>query len=383
MINIVINGKFLRPGAPRSGVYRVAHELLHALDKALAENPDLASKISCRVIVPADIPPELALSRVRVESSGGLADSINDTLWEQILLPWHARGSILLNLCNMGPVFYRNAFTMFHDAQVHSSPDSYSFAFRAWYWLVQPLLGRRNRAIFTVSQYSCEQLDRYRVVAASRVRVIHNGCDHVLRVAPDTGAVRTVGLANKRYVLALANTQVHKNVGMLLKAFRSASLKDVTLALYGAATRADFEALGHSVPANVLFLGRLTDEQLFGLLKQATALAFPSLTEGFGLPPLEAMALGCPAIVAPCGALPEVCGDAALWADPHQPDQWAHQIARLLDDPKHKAATISLGFRRAAVFTWEQAVRQLLTTVLGTDSGPTAGSVSNFERTIR
>ena len=166
---------------------------------------------------------------------------------------------------------------------------------------------------------------------------------------------------------------------MLLKAFRSESLKDVTLALYGAATRADFEALGHSVPANVLFLGRLTDEQLFGLLKQATALAFPSLTEGFGLPPLEAMALGCPAIVAPCGALPEVCGDAALWADPHQPDQWAHQIARLLDDPKHKAATIALGFRRAAVFTWEQAVRQLLTTVLGTVSGPTAGSVSNFE----
>ncbi|CAN5915430.1 glycosyltransferase family 1 protein [soil metagenome] len=366
MIKLVINGRFLRPNVGRSGVYRVGYELLQSLDAVLLENPSLAAVISCCVLVPSNCRPDLKLTKIRIVSLGGLSAAMNDTLWEQTVLPWQARGSTLLNFCNSGPVIHRDAFTMFHDAQIYSSPASYSRAFRAWYQMIQPLLGSRNRAILTVSQYSREQLSRYGVVDSSRVHVIHNGCDHVLRQISDDTVVQTAGLVNKRYVVALANTQAHKNIGVLFRAFHSDSLCNVTLVLFGTSTRADFEALGHRVPSNTLFLGRVSDEQLAGLLKRATALAFPSLTEGFGLPPLEAMALGCPTVVSPCGALPEVCGDAALWADPHEPEQWVKRIVQLCDEPGHYAEVKARGLKHAADFTWKGSAHRLLTTILKT-----------------
>lgn len=370
MPGLVINGKFLQPSTSRSGVYRVAREMLVALDTVLSDNPALATAMACRVIVPGGQDTDLRLSRIRVESdrwgsSGPLPDRLNGLLWEQLVLPRRARSETLISLCNIGPVVYRDAFTMVHDAQVYSAPDSYSRAFRTWYRLVLPRLGKRNKALLTVSRYSRKQLAHFGVADAERIRVIHNGCDHVLRLVPDPAKVEAAGLAGKRFILALANRQPHKNIAVLFQAFYSPALRDVTLALFGPAKREDFERQGHAVPPNVKFLGFISDEQLAGLLQEAVALAFPSITEGFGLPPLEAMLLGCPAIAAPCGALPEVCGDAVLWADPNDAGQWARQIARMCDEDGLREDMRSRGRAHAAHFTWDRAARRLLETVLG------------------
>ena len=150
-----------------------------------------------------------------------------------------------------------------------------------------------------------------------------------------------------------------------LKAFQSQALSDTTLALFGSAKREDFERQGHTVPFNVKFLGFVSDEELSGLLQQAIALAFPSITEGFGLPPLEAMALGCPTVVAPCGALPEVCGDASLWAHPRQPDEWVRHIVQLRDDGVLRAEMKCRGLAQAALFSWDRAARRLLEIATG------------------
>lgn len=368
---IVINGKFLQPSTSRSGVHRVAYELLMALDTLLANNPALAEAIPCRVIIPGGQVSDLRLSCISIEidkqagNMGPLRRKVNGVLWEQLVLPRRARGDTLISLCNIGPVWHRNAFTMVHDAQVYSSPSSYSRAFRTWYRFVLPLLGRRNRGLLTVSEFSRKQLDEFNVAPAARVSVVHNGCDHVLRLLPDSAKVEAVGLAGQRYVVALANTQPHKNIAMLLRAFASPALSDTTLALFGSATRETFESQGHIVPPNVRFLGFVSDEELAGLLQNASALAFPSTTEGFGLPPLEAMALGCPTIVSPCGALPEVCGDASLSAEPHDSDAWAKQIGRLCDDATLRADIKRRGQAQAALFTWEKAAHRLLEAVVG------------------
>lgn len=364
-ILVAINGKFLRPNAGRAGVYRVACELVLAMDLLLTARPDLAERFSCRVIGSGLRPTDLLLREVRFESAVRITDFFSDTAWEQIVLPLMVRGDILVNLCNVGPALIRNAITMIHDAQVYESPKSYSWPFRLWYHLLQPLLGRKNKFILTVSGFSRDQLIKHEVAEAAKIRVIHNGCDHVLRVTPDFNAVYRHGLANHRYVLALSNTQKHKNIGILFEAFKSKKLKDVTLVLFGAATKTDFERLGYVVPANVNFLGRIDDSELFGLLKSAVALAFPSLTEGFGLPPLEAMALGCPAIVAPCGALPEVCGKAAIWADANDPDQWFKAIERLLEEPDYAARVVADGLVQASQFTWMNSAMQLLEAASG------------------
>ena len=102
--------------------------------------------------------------------------------------------------------------------------------------------------------------------------------------------------------------------------------------LIGDAGADAFRRRGHPPPPNVTFAGRVTDPELRGLLEGALAFLCPSTTEGFGLPPLEAMALGTPAIVAPEGALPEVCADAALYADARDPAPWAARLRRLADD---------------------------------------------------
>lgn len=365
-LRLVINGKFLQPSTNRSGVYRVAREMLYAIDKLLTENPELRSAMTCRLIVPGRGGGDLELSSIRVETDdrlferGSLWRKVYGVLWEQLVLPRRTNGDTLISLCNIGPVLQKNAFTMVHDAQVYSSPSSYSFAFRRWYCFVLPLLGKRNRGLLTVSEYSRQQLEYFGVAIGARVSIVPNGCDHVLRLVPSLVKVNLGNLTGKRYVVALANTQPHKNIAVLLKAFHSSELCDVTLALIGSADRDDFERLGHVVPSNVVFLGFVSDEELAGLLQQAVALAFPSTTEGFGLPPLEAMALGCPTVLAPCGALPEVCGDASLWAEPHEHLQWTKQLSQLCEDKVLRADLCRRGLERSAQFTWRNAASSLL-----------------------
>ena len=94
-------------------------------------------------------------------------------------------------------------------------------------------------------------------------------------------------------------------------------------------------------------------------MMNAGVLAFPSLTEGFGLPPLEAMALGCPVVAAPLGALPEVCGEAALYADPFSPAEWSVKIRTALHDEAVRKSLIADGRQQASLFTWKRAAHNL------------------------
>jgi glycosyltransferase involved in cell wall biosynthesis len=361
---VYFNGKFLT--AAPTGVHRVAEELIVALDHLLKAEPSLATAFDFTLVYPKDVRRRPVLTSIR-DKCAGLFTWIP---WEQIDLPRLTVNGLCVSLCNLGPLVSRNAITMMHDAQVYSSPASYSFAFRLWYKSVQPFMGWHHKRILTVSDFSKTELVRYGVARADKIAVVHNGCDHVLRVTPDRGAVVRHGLEDQPYVLSLSNTQHHKNISVLLAAFHAAKLQNVTLALFGGASKADFEALGFAVPGNVRFLGRISDGELSALMTGAAAFACPSLTEGFGLPPLEAMLLGCPSIIAPCGALPEVCGDAALVADPHAPDEWAKQISRLIEDKALHTDMRAKGYAHAGKFTWERAARQLLRNIADVENRP-------------
>jgi len=355
---IAFNGKFF--GAPPTGVHRVAEQLIAATDALIAEQAGKA--VECAVVVRdrARVPDYSSISCVRENQ---WVRWMHRVTWEQCYLPLARRKDFILNLCNLGPVFHRDSATLIHDAQVYSAPESYSLRFRVWYKLLFFFIGRRHKVIFTVSEFSKRELVRYGIAPTEKIVVVHNGCDHVLRIQPDEQQVTTLNLRPRHYVLALATTQKHKNIGVLFKAFAAVEMNDVELVLFGAATRVDFECLGHVVPSNVRFAGRVSDEELVGLMMNAGALAFPSLTEGFGLPPLEAMALGCPVVAAPLGALPEVCGDAALYADPFNPQAWCSSIRAALDDQATRQSLIAAGRQRAGEFTWKQAARSLLETV--------------------
>src|ERR1700754_217517 len=355
---IAFNGKFF--GSAPTGVLRVAEQLVAATDALIAGQA--ANGVDYAVVVrdSAKVPPYRNISCVREDP---WVRGIHRTAWEQLYLPLARRKDFILNLCNLGPLFHRDCATMIHDAQVYSAPESYSLPFRLRYKFLFFFIGKRHKVILTVSEFSKQELVRYGIASADKIVVVHNGCDHVLQIRPDEGQLAVLNLKPRRYVLALANTQKHKNIGVLLKAFANAEMSDVELVLFGGATRADFENIGHVVPPNVRFAGRITDPEMVGLMVNAGALAFPSLTEGFGLPPLEAMALGCPVVAAPYGALPEVCGKAALYADPFSPEAWSLNILSALNDDTVRQSLIAEGRRQAGNFTWKQAARHLFETV--------------------
>lgn len=351
---LAINGKFL--AAQPTGVHRVAAELTHAL-ATIARGR--GSSLDIELWVPRDA----AAAAEAFDLPVRVVTPLTHIPWEQITLPFRDPRRLLLNLCNIGPVLRSNAITMIHDAQVYTTPDSYTAPFRLWYKGLQPVLGRRNRKIVTVSGFSRGEIARYRVSTADRISVVHNGVDHMLRVVPDRDALGKFGLETGRYVVALASTQAHKNIKLLVEAFARQRLADLRLVLVGGCRREEFAANGITLPANVLLAGRVSDGELRALYEAALCIAFPSRTEGFGLPPLEAMLLGCPAIVAPCGALPEVCGDAALYADPDDPDAWVKQLRGLADDRALWSRFAVAGEAHASRFTWQASAERLLDSI--------------------
>ena len=353
-IRIVFNGKFL--SAAPTGVHRVADEIIHAVDELLVEHDALAERFEFELLTPSDAVRSPVLRRIRVRSCG----RFTRRAWEQYDLPRHAAGRLVVSLCNLGPVVLRNAITMIHDAQVHSTPSSYAPAFRLWYKLVQPAIGHRHRALMTVSEFSRGELARFAVTAPGKVRVVMNGADHMRRIVPSASARARHRLLDRPYVMALASLQAHKNVGVLLKAFSLPRAAGLDLVLYGATTRDDFERAGLVVPDAVRFVGRIDDEDMSALLRGAHCLAFPSLTEGFGLPPIEAMWVGCPVVAAPRGALPEVCADAALYAGPDDPDAWWGAFDALRTDPALRDRLVADGLARSRLFTWRRAGRATL-----------------------
>ena len=354
--DVAINGKFL--SANPTGVHRVAEELICALQAIIHERG--APPFSAEVICPSDIRRSLEDDLIPMRKGGVFTWQF----WEQFDLPFLARKRLLVSLCNLAPITVSNAITMIHDAQVYLTPESYSPAFRRWYQFVLPMIGRRHRRILTVSEYSREQLALYNVAPKEKITVIHNGVDHMNKIGSDPSIIDRLGLKKRDYICALANTQRHKNISVLLKAFSENKLASCKLVLFGAADRDAFaQELGVEAPANVVFAGFVTDEEMRSLMEMSLGFACPSTTEGFGLPPLESMLLGAPAIVAPEGALPEVCGEAAIYADAFDPSAWSGAIARLRADEAYWSELSQSGKARAAQFTWRKSAEKLLSVI--------------------
>jgi glycosyltransferase involved in cell wall biosynthesis len=348
---LAINGKFLT--AELTGVHRVAEQLVSQLACHRGELMELFDQPP-KLVAPTNLANSVRRA-FEIERKG----MFRGQLWEQVDLLNLTRQDLLLNLCNLGPMASRAAITMIHDAQVFITPGSYSRGFANWYRRVLPILGRRHARILAVSEFSALELARYGVAKKEHISVIPNGVDHVLAYQSEPSILRRLNLSSKRFVVGLANVQIHKNIGVLLKAFSTSALTDQTLVLVGSANRRQFEKLGHAVPANVVFAGTVSDGELRALLEQALCIGFPSTTEGFGLPPLEGMILGCPAIVAPCGALSEVAGNAAMFASPYDPSQWVSAIRKLVEDRNCWHNYSCSGKERAYQFTWKNAGNKL------------------------
>jgi len=228
---------------------------------------------------------------------------------------------------------------------------------------------RRARRILTVSNASKEDILHYLKVPADKVEVIYNGLD-VRLVAPPTAEeverVRDRFMLDSRFVLYTGNIKPHKNVDRLIEAYallRRQGVEDVQLLIIGEeiSRYPNLRRLvhRHQLHRHVRFFGFVPDETLAVLYRLASVFVFPSLYEGFGLPPLEAMAAGAPVITSNVSSLPEVVGDAAVLIDPMDAGTIADAMARVLGDADLRAELIRRGHERVKAFSWERSVARV------------------------
>jgi glycosyltransferase involved in cell wall biosynthesis len=220
--------------------------------------------------------------------------------------------------------------------------------------LVRRAVGR-GAVVHTASEYVAEEVRQWLGVPADRVVAIPSGLPPVTGGDAEAGA-RLVG--GKRYVLALGTVEPRKNLPALVRAFSAIAAADPEVRLVVAGPdgwdREQFTAAVDRAAHRdrIVRLGYVSQEARRDLLAGATVFAYPSRYEGFGFPPLEAMAAGVPVVAGRAGALPEVLGDAALLVDPSDDDALAGAIARLLDDPATRDDLVARGHARTARYSW-------------------------------
>jgi len=356
MKRIYFNGKFY--AGQLNGVHRVADRLIREVYALLLARP------------PAERPPATLLlpSRRSWEPELGAIEKVearfgHSQAWEQLGLPIRARDGVSVNLCNLAPLLHRRKLLMIHDAQFLFPDSSYPLRQRLGYSWLTPWMARTAAQVLTVSDYSRQMLDLFGVSAQTKTAVLYNGADHMLETAAEPDVAERFGLKPGAYVVHVASHKGYKNSQILFDAFADPRLAGLQLALVGPA-QSVLERHGLRPPVNAVFLGRVSDAELRGLYERALCLALPSRTEGFGLPTIEAMACGCPAVAAPAGAIPEVCREAVLYAGVDDAEAWAGAIRRYRDDAALRARKIEEGRERASAFTWSAAGQRLLDHVM-------------------
>jgi glycosyltransferase involved in cell wall biosynthesis len=227
----------------------------------------------------------------------------------------------------------------------------------------------RSNRVLTVSEASKRDILRYFRVPEGKIDVIYNAIDERFGEPPapeEIERVRDRYQLNAPYILYAGNIKPHKNLERLIEAFhmlRRGDLEHVKMLIIGdeISKYATLRRAVHKykLHKHVRFFGFVPDKTLAVLYRLARAFVFPSLYEGFGLPPLEAMASGTPVITSNLSSLPEVVGDAALLIDPYDADAIADAMRRVLLDSDLREDLRHRGLRRVPEFSWDRSVRRV------------------------
>ncbi len=218
----------------------------------------------------------------------------------------------------------------------------------------------RADMVFTVSENTWHDLCHLYPRTRSKKHLVLNP-----GVGPEFKPLESVKIHTpKRFLLAVGTLQPRKNFPIIFKAFErvASTEKDLDLCVIGGMgwkTSQIFAQVPDALKERIHFLGYVEQEELVQCYNKAELFLFPSFYEGFGIPPLEAMACGCPVITSNSSSLPEAVGDAALTVDPHDDEALAAAIQKLLQ-PEQRDKFIAKGLHRAAQFTWEQTAERLL-----------------------
>jgi len=288
-------------------------------------------------------------------------------LWEQTMLPFKSRrqnASLLYSTVPEGILFspLKQIITM-HDILPMKYPEMYPRMKYHFYYTV-PLLLKKSRAVICISENTKKDVTAQYAVKDKPLYVVYGGFDRQRFYPREKGVVqKRYGL--EKYLLYIGDMRPYKNLERSLEAFDRLNLTDLAFVIGGKKDPHFYPGIEKKVDRlllknKVIFLGYVPEEDLPYLYSEAAAFVFPSLYEGFGLPPLEAMACGCPVVASNAASLPEVCGDAVRYVDPYDVESIARGIHEVLTDEVMRQNLRAKGLERAELFSWERAAKEHL-----------------------
>ena len=287
-------------------------------------------------------------------------------LWEQLCLPiWFARlkgEKLLVNFTSLSPIFVRKKIMTIHDLAFLVNPHWYARSYVLLYKFLTPWCAATSQKILTVSEFSKKEIIRLLSVKKEKITVVYNAVSaNFLQGSP------TASLSNKQncpYILAVSSIDPRKNFATLLKAFTYLKENDVKLYIIGGQAgiySTSVKELSKEIPQEkIKWLGRVTDTELRQYYAGALCFIYPSFYEGFGIPPLEAMACGTPVIASAIPAIQEVCQDAALYINPYDAKDIADKINLLIHNVDLQNDLIKKGSERYLQFDWKQSAKHLI-----------------------
>lgn len=346
MPELVVNARFLTQKI--TGVQRFAIEISKSLKLQLP---------NVRFVSPAEIIHKEVASFLEVETYGKL----NSHLWEQLELPVYLKkhkNPLLINFSNTAPLFYKNQVVTIHDLSFIINPAWFSKPFRIFYSFLIPKIARKSVKVITVSNSSKKDIHQLLGIDLSKIEVIYNS------ISADFKNINNIKKKNMygKYILAVSSLDPRKNFLNLIKAFIEANLPNTKLVIVGSENKVFSNQNIKDLVYNnksIVFTGYVDDGELINLYRHALLFIYPSLYEGFGLPPLEAMACSCPTIVSKVASLPEVCGEASYYINPNNITSITEGIIKLAESEKLRAELINKGLKRVNLFNWEASATKL------------------------
>lgn len=347
---LIINARFLTQDI--TGVQRFSIEISRQL-----------KKLDCKDIIfvsPYNTMDKNLASELNVKIIG----TRTGHLWEQIDLPRYLmqiNNPLVLNLANTAPVFYKNKIVVVHDVAYERFPQTFDWKFRLFYKLIIPKIIKSSQHIFTVSEFSkCEIIKLYGANKNS-ISVIYNSVSDNFNNQKSS--------KKEKYLLAVSSLNYQKNFHSLIKAFNLIIDKSIKLYLVGSINKnfADLSLIKDiEKNSNIVFKGRVDEDELIRLYSNAICFVYPSLYEGFGIPPLEAQACGTPVICSNAASLAEVGGKGSvLYVDPYSIEDIKNKMELLLSDKTLQDELVKKGFENIKRFSWKKSAQKIIQVIEG------------------